>query len=155
MGLQCDSNELKINKFNEYIITNYNQFENYIKKTNQKTELSALNYMKYLINLIHSNQNNKNKNKKIKCKNNKYNDPISTEILTSIESEISEYLDDSNSMDYQDFTGCCREFIGDLYPERNIKIVYNFILKQQQNNHNDGDEEEIKVSFFLRIIAKF
>eukprot|EP01084_Bolivina_argentea_P150753 263238_1 len=133
--LQCNSHELNISKFYQYIIKNYNEFTKY--SAIHKLELTATNYMKYLIDLS------------LNCDSNHQNQ-IPVESLMSIGEQLNAYLEDSDNIDFQDFVGYCTEFVSDTYSKKSLKFLYEFICEQQSNEQTD-----IRTAFFLRIIAKY
>ena len=84
---------------------------------------------------------------------------VTTQTLNLIQAELNDYLEDPQTMDFQDFAGFCRDFVDESYTDKKLKIVYDFLSKQQCINDEAKDEEnedaEIKTNFFLQTIAQY
>ena len=85
--------------------------------------------------------------------------PIAGETLLALQDELSEYIEDAECLDCQDLIGFCRELLGDdVYPDKDIRIVYRFLVAQQaqqdQAQQDTDTDLEIRVSFLVRFVAQ-
>merc|ERR1712154_499698 len=85
---------------------------------------------------------------------------LCTQTLTLIQSELSDYLEDPQTMDFQDFAGFFGDYMDESYTNKKFKVVYDFIARQQRNDYEVKDEEncemdEIETNYFLKVIGQY
>eukprot|EP00485_Elphidium_margaritaceum_P012428 CAMPEP_0202687298 /NCGR_PEP_ID=MMETSP1385-20130828/2988_1 /ASSEMBLY_ACC=CAM_ASM_000861 /TAXON_ID=933848 /ORGANISM="Elphidium margaritaceum" /LENGTH=1354 /DNA_ID=CAMNT_0049342065 /DNA_START=30 /DNA_END=4091 /DNA_ORIENTATION=- len=176
--LQCESNELNIDKYQQYINSNFSSYS----KQRQHPALSAFNYMQFLVqcldkdthrththntHMLHPDPTHADDDLPLFSPGHSMHthahsysrsDGVGEQYLKMIELEINEYLESADSMDYADFVECCGEFLGDEYPKHKLRVVYDYMCRQQCANDDQSvscaeqHDTELRVASFIHTI---
>lgn len=161
--LDCDSDELNIDKFTRHMLTEYKSYD----ERNAVSEQSTCSFLKHLVHSTmssttatstvsnghyangsyghlpnHSDHREPSPDAMMMMSNHRHLPP---EMVLSIGADLNEYLEGEQAMDYQEFSGFCRDYVGDSYSERTLKVVF-----QSMSN----EDSEVTESQFLRMIAE-